>query len=82
MEPNATNDPDKMRGRYAKFKVERLDPEAAARHVGCDHFVLDLTHDPLAIPAIETYRRAAMAAGYRKLAEDLEDRLSQIRAGL
>lgn len=64
-------DPDKYRGLYQKFEVRRIDPEAQEKHKDCFHFVLDLHHDQLAIPALEAYEAAAMQHGYDKLAEDL-----------
>ena len=66
------SDRDKERGLYQKYEVRRVDPEAEARHQGCEYFVLDLTHDPLALEAIKTYEEAARRAGYTKLADDLQ----------
>ena len=49
------NEPDQI---YDKFHVARKDPAAHVRHVGCQYFVLDLTHDPAALYAIEAYADA------------------------
>jgi len=72
-------DPDKARGLYEKFRVERVDREAQARHAECDFFVLDLQHDPLALQALETYAYAAHAAGYGPLADDLIEKIKSLR---
>ena len=48
---------DKIRGLYDKFRVERRDGESepGRKHDGCRYFVLDLTHDPHAQPAVRAY---------------------------
>ena len=48
------------RGVYRKFKIERTDGKGAPgeKHDGCHYFVLDLTHDPFAIPALRAYAEA------------------------
>lgn len=46
---------------YQKFRVERTDPMAQARHWNCVHFVLDLTHDPHALSAALAYAQACEA---------------------
>ena len=63
---------DRTRGLYGKFRVERTDGKSAAgqKHEGCDYFVLDLTHDPYALPALWAYARACERE-YPELAEDL-----------
>ncbi len=63
----------KLFGLYGKFLVTRTDGMSGPgeKHYGCDYFVLDLTHDPLAIPAVDAYATAAKAAGYDELAADL-----------
>ena len=50
----------KKMGLYAKFFVSRVDGRDAPgdKHHGCDYFVLDITHDPYAIPALAAYARA------------------------
>lgn len=68
------NDPEKERGlNMAKFRVERTDPEAQARHVGCEFFVLDLTHDTFAHAAIMAYAEACQL-DYPLLALDLRNK--------
>lgn len=73
------DDPDKERGLYPKFKVERLNPEANLKHIGCEHFVLDLNHDQFAVFAIEAYADKAREHGYTKLANELSDKAAKIR---
>jgi hypothetical protein len=48
---------DKTKGLIDKFIVKRRDGRDAPgeKHDGCEYFVLDLTHDIFAIPAIEAY---------------------------
>jgi hypothetical protein len=69
---------DKTRGLYNKFIVRRTDGKDAPgqKHDGCYYFVLDPSHDPMAIPAIRAYATAAREAGYGLLADDLEAWLS------
>lgn len=65
--------PDKpTRGLYDKFRVERTDGKSTPgeRHDGCEYFVLDLTHDPFARPALIAYA-AACGIEYPRLSEDL-----------
>jgi len=46
-----------QRGLIAKFRVQRVDGSDApgGKHDGCGYFVLDLTHDRHAIPALRAY---------------------------
>ncbi len=62
----------KSRGLYEKFKVTRTDGQSApgGRHADCEYFVLDLTHDKFAIPAIRAYAYACQFE-YKQLAADL-----------
>ena len=73
---------DKTIGLYEKFKVERTDGSSVegGKHEGCEYFVLDLTHDPLAMPALETYAYHAEKAGYALLAADLRAKVT-LRSG-
>ena len=63
---------DKQRGLYNKFTVTRIDgtSEPYKKHYNCRYFVLDLTHDKHAIPAIDAYQKSC-GKEYRQLAEDL-----------
>ncbi len=61
---------DKKRGLYRKYYVRRLG-DAAGKHKRCFNFVLDLDHDPFAIPALKAYI-AACEEEYPLLAEDLD----------
>lgn len=48
---------DKTRGIYDKYIVNRTDGRDGIgdKHDCCDYFVLDLTHDKHAIPALKAY---------------------------
>jgi len=63
----------KTLGLYNKFNVKRTDGRdfPGDKHEKCDYFVLDLTHDPFAIPAILAYARACQE-DYPVLAAELE----------
>jgi hypothetical protein len=63
-------------GLYNKFNVTRTDgkSEIGKKHDVCDYFVLDITHDPFAIPSIKAYIKACKDK-YPKLAEDLKVKL-------
>ena len=67
---------DKTQGITEKFLVERVDgkSEPFKKHWGCAYFVLDLDHDPHAIPAIRAYADSCERDGYAALARDLRDR--------
>lgn len=71
---------DKTRGVYNKFKVERTDGKSAVgeKHFGCDYWVLDLTHDDFALPALEAYA-AACERTYPLLYADLMRKITQLR---
>jgi hypothetical protein len=60
---------------YAKFKVERTDGTSAPsqKHDGCDYFVLDVTHDPHAIPALLAYAQSCAPAGFAQLAASIRE---------
>jgi hypothetical protein len=63
-------DTDETKGLYQKFNVSRVsDPQS--KHADCFYFVLDLDHDPLAIPALQAYADAARDR-YPDLARDLD----------
>ncbi len=61
---------DEDRGLYRKYRVEKVD-DPTGKHDKCFHFVLDLTHDPYAIPAIRAYADACRGR-YPLLAKDLD----------
>ncbi len=63
---------DNDRGLYPKFDVKRADgsSEEGRKHEYCEYFVLDLDHDPYAVPALTAYARACMIS-HPKLAQDL-----------
>jgi len=60
-------------GLYDKFRVERTDGTSAVgqKHDGCEYFVLDLDHDPHALPALKAYAESCRAS-YPALARDLD----------
>ncbi len=66
----ATSDDTGLEQRY---RVERRDgsSEPGGKHDGCIYFVLDLNHDPYAVPALRAYIEAARGE-YPFLAKDLE----------
>jgi hypothetical protein len=73
---------DKDRGLYNKFVVSRTDgsSNAGGRHADCEHFVLDITHDPFAGIALLAYAEAC-ALEYPKLAADLREKV-RLMSGL
>ena len=66
---------DKVRGLYNKFDIKRVDGRSVRgeKHEGCEYFVLDLTHDPHALPAIKAYIKSC-GDNYPVLAADLKFR--------
>jgi hypothetical protein len=62
----------KTTGLYNKFTVTRNDGASAPgqKHDGCIYFVLDVTHDRHAPPAIMAYAKSC-ASEYPALARDL-----------
>lgn len=69
----------KYTGLYRKFKVERTDGSSApgGKHEHCEYFVLDLTHDKFAIPALQAYAKACRGE-YTALACDLIDKVAKM----
>ena len=61
---------DRKRGMYRKYFVRRLD-DFAGKHKNCCYHVLDIDHDPHAIPALEAYADSAEADGFTELAADI-----------
>ena len=62
---------DKTRGLYNKFLVQRTDgKDKKGKHVSCEYFVLDLTHDVHALSALKAYRDSCQEE-YPLLADDL-----------
>jgi len=64
---------DRKRGLYGKYVVHRADGSSkpGGKHESCLCFVLDLDHDPHAVPALRAYADSCEADGYVRLAEDL-----------
>lgn len=77
-EPDAAPTSDKGKGLYNKFIVERADGKSAPgeKHDGCEYFVLDLTHDKFAQPALRAYADAC-AVEYPKLSDDLRGKFPE-----
>lgn len=71
-------------GVFRKFAVTRTDGGSAPgrKHAGCEYFVLDLVHDPHAIPAVRAYTVSAKMDGYHQLAWDLRQRIGDIPTDL
>lgn len=68
---------EQTEGLLPKYDVTRRnDPDG--KHEDCRYFVLDPQHDPIARKALESYRRAAQAAGYDNLADDLDRWLATV----
>ena len=61
---------DEERGLYRKYYVRKID-DPTGKHKNCFFFVLDLTHDPYAIPAARAYADACRGR-FPILAKDLE----------
>lgn len=65
---------DPTKGLHDKFHVTRTDGDPTGKHLDCDYFVLDLTHDP--------HSRAALAAYAESCAYDLPKLAVDLRAVL
>lgn len=76
--PPLSKPPD-MRGIYEKFKVERIDGKQrkGEKHHGCQYFVLDIDHDPHALPAIRAYAESC-SISHPNLANDLRAMAGQV----
>lgn len=63
---------DKSRGIYEKFIVTRTDGQGdpGEKHDGCEYFVLDITHDRHALPALRAYAISCQDE-YKQLSYDL-----------
>jgi len=68
---------DPRRGLYEKFEVRRTDNRdfEGEKHDGCDYFVLDITHDQHAMPALKAYAESCEEE-YPLLASDLRNILA------
>lgn len=67
---------DRARGLYQKFNITREDGKSSPgeKHHGCEYFVLDMDHDPFAIPAVLAYAEACERE-YPLLAKDLRAKI-------
>lgn len=68
----------RQQGLFQKFNVSRTDggDQPGEKHHGAEYFVLDLSDDPFAIPAVVAYA-AACRADYPALAADLERKAAE-----
>ena len=66
-------------GIYTKYYVRRTDGKdlPGEKHDGCFLFVLDVSHDPHALPAIQSYADSCQG-DYPILAQELRDRIKKI----
>lgn len=69
-------------GLIHKYRVERTDGDPTGKHRDCLHFVLDVRHDPHAIPALEAYAASCEIDGYAALAADLRKIVSAARQAM
>ena len=62
-----------QQGLYEKFTVQRTDgsSQPSGKHAGCNYFVLDMTHDQHALPALAAYAESC-ADDYPQLAAELK----------
>ena len=74
-----TNDADKNKGLYPKYRVERTDGSSApgGKHEKCRYFVLDLDHDPHAKLALKGYVISCRQC-FPQLAKDLDDVIEEL----
>ncbi len=75
------SDADISRGLYEKFRVERNDGRSAPgeKHANCEYFVLDLTHDPHALPALTAYAESCKES-HPVLSQELESMCALMRS--
>lgn len=71
---------DHSKGLYCKFDVSRMDnrDRPGHKHHGCEYFVLDLTHDKHAAPALLAYATSCQEE-YPALAADLFAKALEMR---
>lgn len=71
---------DRQRGLYNKYVITRTDGSTGfgKKHEKCEFFVLDLDHDPFAIPALEAYITACKGE-YPELARDLMLKVAELK---
>lgn len=64
---------DVVRGIYNKFNVRRTDGNdgPGKKHDQCNYFVLDMTHDTHAIPALKAYAKSCRE-DFPRLADDID----------
>lgn len=67
--------PAEKQGLFLKFEVRRTDgsSQPGGKHEGCEYFVLDVDHDPLARVALQAYADACDAT-HPQLSQDLRRR--------
>lgn len=64
--------PAEQQGLFRKFEVRRVDgsDRPGGKHHGCRYFVLDMRHDPHAMPALRAYALSC-AATHPQLSADI-----------
>ncbi|KKK78429.1 hypothetical protein LCGC14_2843660 [marine sediment metagenome] len=69
----------KSKGLFHKFIVTRTDGKHryGLKHCGCEYFVLDLSCDKYAIPALKAYAESCQNE-YPRLAYDLNSKLKDL----
>jgi hypothetical protein len=69
---------DRQMGLYNKYDIKRSDGTdgPGGKHEHCEYFVLDLTHDPHARPAIAAYAESCEIE-FPRLARDLRELLER-----
>jgi len=59
--PERDDRPSEEQGMFRKYLVQRADGKDKAitdKHFNCEYYVLDITHDPAARPALKAYADA------------------------
>ena len=72
--------PAEQQGIFRKFEVSRVDGSDAlgGKHHNCEYFVLDITHDPYALNALDAYAKACSET-HQQLSVELARKTTQIR---
>ena len=81
--PRDPSKPDTEQGLFQKFVVTRTDGSSGpgGKHEGCEYFVLDIDHDPMAKWALEAYANACETT-HPQLAADLRARYRLRRSAI
>lgn len=74
--PESNGEPSELQGLYRKYIVARVDgkdQKPTDKHFNCNYFVLDVSHDKHAKPALEAYANSVEAT-HPMLAAELRAR--------